>query len=126
MLGIDSFSFLFNLPTGKINPALAEAERLLVASAVFPNLADLPNLPDFADLSGLESTFILFLELVATKGVTGLETLDVLAAGTVAATAGGLEGATGNVTGGKTGAGGLLSNSVSGTLDTVNAIEELV
>lgn len=109
------FNFLFIRPTGNTNPARADADRLFDARTVLPNLPDFPRL---LAVNGFESgfDFTLAREAVFVTEAIGLDEL-VVRIGTV-------DGAVN--TGGGAGIIGLLSNNVSGTRDTVNAIEELV
>lgn len=119
--------FLLSLPTGNTSPARDDADLLLIIAA-FPAFPTFPAFPLLLDniVAGFETVFgfTLLLELVATsgEGITadvvpaGLEILLVLAGTELVA----------NVDRAGAGTGALLSNKASGTLETVNAIEELV
>jgi hypothetical protein len=110
------FNFLFILPTGNTSPALEDADRLFDASTVLPSFPDFPLL---LAVNGFESGFDFTLEREAAfvTAAIGLEELDVLA-GTVVVGAVNIGAGAGTI--------GLLSKSVSGTRETVKAIEELV
>lgn len=116
--------FLLSLPTGNTSPARDDADLLLIIAA-FPAFPAFPLLLDNI-VAGFETVFgfTLLLELVATRGegitadvvAAGLEILLVLTGTELVA----------NVDRAGAGTGALLSNKASGTLETVNAIEELV
>lgn len=122
ILAICYFNFLFNLAAGNINPGV---DLVLRANAVFPSF------PDFA--------FLLDINVPSVFGLVELNFDDDLAIGVgvidflievvfLADIAdvdigGGMTGGTYNA---GAGIGALLSNKASGTLEIVNAIEELV